>query len=52
MILRVPTQLTEKQIEEYRELYRRDFGEDISKEKAGVEALEFIRFVALVIDDR
>lgn len=49
MILHVPTQLNEKQIEEFQELFRRYFDEDISRDEAEVEALEFIRFVALII---
>lgn len=49
MILHVPTQLSEKQIEEFQELFRRYFDEDISKDEAEVEALAFIRFVALII---
>ncbi len=51
MILNIPTELNEKQIEEFQELYKKISGEDISKEKAEVEALEFIRFVALIIDN-
>ena len=51
MILSVPTELNDEQIEEYRELYKKHFGEELPKDKAEVEALEFIRFVALIIDN-
>ena len=49
MKLRVPTELSDKQIEEFQRIYRERFGEDISREDAIEEGLNLISFIALVI---
>jgi hypothetical protein len=49
MILRVPTELNDKQIEEYQRIYKETFGEDISREDAIKEGLSLIRLLAIVI---
>ena len=41
--------LTEKQIEEYRELYHKVYGKEISKEQAYVKALALGQFVKDVL---
>lgn len=51
MILRVPTELSEKQIEEYQRIYKKTFGKDISREEAIEQGLSLIRLVAIIIDD-
>ena len=51
MILRVPTELSDKQIEEYQRIYKERFDEDISKEDAIKEGLSLIRLVAIVISN-
>ncbi len=51
MILRVPTKLSDKQIEEYQRIYRETFGKDISKDDAIEQGLSLIRLIALVIDN-
>ena len=50
MKLRIPTELSDKQIEEFQKIYRERFGKDISREDAIEEGLSLIRFIALVID--
>ncbi len=52
MIFEIPTELTEKQIEEYQSIYKKTFGEDISREEAIEQGLYLIRLVAIVIDNR
>ncbi|MCX6754158.1 MAG: hypothetical protein NTV03_03850 [Candidatus Nomurabacteria bacterium] len=50
MQLRIPTELNDKQIEEFQRIWKERFGEDISREDAIEEGLNLIRFIALVID--
>ncbi|MCE1168998.1 MAG: hypothetical protein LWX70_12985 [Sphingobacteriia bacterium] len=50
MILRVPTKLSEKQIEEYQRIYKEIFGKDISRDDAEKEGLNLIEFIAIVIN--
>ena len=50
MKLRVPTELSDKQIEEYQRIYKEIFDEDISKEDAIKEGLNLIEFIALIIN--
>lgn len=50
MIIRVPTKLTDRQIEEYQKIYKEKYGKEISKEEAIREGLRLIRLVAVVID--
>ncbi|HAZ00590.1 MAG: hypothetical protein A2W90_04885 [Bacteroidetes bacterium GWF2_42_66] len=49
MILRVPNELTDKQIEEYQSIYKKNFGEDISRDEAIDQGLNLIRLVAIII---
>ena len=49
MKLRVPTELSDKQIEEFQRIYKEIFGEDISKEDAIKEGLNLIEFIASII---
>ena len=51
MILRVPTELSDKQIEEYQRIYKETFGKDVSKDEAREQGLSLIRLIAIVIDD-
>lgn len=51
MILRVPTELSDKQIEEYQRIYKETYGVDISKDEAIEQGLSLIRLVALVISN-
>jgi hypothetical protein len=51
MILRVPIELSDKQIEEYQRIYKETFGKDISKDKAEELGLSLIRLIALVINN-
>lgn len=51
MILKVPTELTDKQIEEYQSIYKKTLGEDISREDAIEEGLSLIRLIATVISN-
>jgi hypothetical protein len=50
MILKVPTELNDKQIEEYQRIYKKIHGADISKEEAIKQGLDLIRFFVLVIN--
>jgi len=50
MILRVPTELSEKQIEEFQQIFKKTYGVDITREEAIEEGLNLIEFVAIVID--
>jgi len=50
MIIRVPTKLTDKQIEEYQRIYREKHRKEISREEAIKDGLRLIRLVAIVID--
>jgi len=50
MKLRVPTELTDKQIEDFQRIYKKTFDEDISRDKAIEEGLSLIRLVAIVIN--
>lgn len=50
MILKVPTELTEKQIDEFQKIYKNTFGIDISRDQAIEKGLSLIRFIALIID--
>lgn len=52
MTLRVPINLTNEQIETFRQLYKRTTGKTISKEKAEQEVLRTLAFMASVIDER
>jgi hypothetical protein len=48
MILKIPTKLSDKQIEEYQRIYKEQFKEDISKadaEKIGIDLLGLIAIV-------
>lgn len=51
MILKIPTELNDKQIEEFREIYKKTFGKEISRDEAIEKGLSLIRFIALVIDN-
>lgn len=51
MILRVPTELSDKQIGEYQRIYKETFGKDISKDEATEQGLSLIRLIAIVIDN-
>jgi len=51
MILKIPTELSDKQIEEFQKIYKKTFGIDISKDEAIKKGLSLIRFIALVIDN-
>ena len=50
MILRVPTELSDEQIEEYQRIYKQTFGVNITREEAIEEGMNLIEFVAVVID--
>ncbi|MBA4409726.1 MAG: hypothetical protein C0397_09935 [Odoribacter sp.] len=50
MKLRVPKELSDKQIEEFQRIYKERFGKDISREDAIEEGLSLIRSIALIID--
>lgn len=50
MQLRIPTELNDKQIEEYQRIYKETFNKNISREDAIDQGLSLIRLVALVID--
>jgi F0F1-type ATP synthase delta subunit len=52
MKLKVPTELTDKQIEEFQSIYKKTFGKEISRDEAIEKGLSLIRFIALVIDNR
>ncbi len=52
MILNIPIELNDKQIEEFRDIYKETFNEDISKDEAIKQGLSLIRLIALVIDNR
>jgi len=43
--------LTEQQIQKYREIYRDVFGREISKEKALIEGSKLVLLVKLVLSD-
>ena len=49
MILKIPTELSDKQIEEYQRIYKETFGEEISREEAIKQGLNLIQFIGLVI---
>lgn len=51
MQLRIPTELSDKQIEEFQRICKERFGEGISREDAIDQGLSLIRLVALVIDE-
>jgi len=51
MILRVPTELSDKQIEEYQRIYKETYGDDISKDEAEKLGLSLIRLIAIVISN-
>ena len=50
MKLRVPTELSDKQIEEFQRIYKKEHGEELSKEEAHELGLSLVRLVALIID--
>jgi hypothetical protein len=49
MILKVPTELSDKQIEEYQRIYKKTYGEDISRDEAIEQGLSLIRLIAIVL---
>lgn len=51
MILRIPDDLNDKQIEEYQRIYKETFGVEISKDEAKELGLSLIRLIAIVIDN-
>ena len=51
MILKIPTELSDKQIEEYQMIYKKAFGENISKDEAKKQGLNLIQLIAIVIDN-
>lgn len=51
MKLRVPTELTDKQIEEFQSIYKKTFNKEISRDEAVEKGLSLIRFIALIIDN-
>lgn len=51
MYIKIPTELSDEQIEEYQNIYFEVYGKEIPKEKASIEALAVIRLVAIVIND-
>ena len=51
MKLRIPTELSDKQIEEYQKIYKKTYGVDISKDEANELGLSLIRLIALVINN-
>ncbi len=48
MYIKIPTELTEEQIEEYKKIYFEVYGKEISKEGAKTQALAIIRLVAII----
>ena len=50
MKLHIPTELSDKQIEEYQRIYKQEHGESLSKEEARELGLSLVRLIALVID--
>jgi hypothetical protein len=51
MILKIPIELSDKQIEEYQMIYKKTFGKDISRDEAIEQGLSLIRLVAIVINE-
>lgn len=49
MIIKIPTKLTDKQIEKLQVIYKEVFNRDISKEMAIEYGLSIIRLIAIVI---
>ncbi len=52
MKLRVPTELTDKQIEDFQRIYKKTFGDDISRDEAIEEGLCLIRLIAIILNYR
>ena len=50
MISKIPIELSDEQINEYRRIYKKNFGEDVSKDEAINQGLRLVRLIALVID--
>lgn len=51
MYIKIPSELTDEQTEEYQKIYYEVYGKEIQKEEARVQALAVIRLVAIVIND-
>ena len=50
MILRIPIELSDEQIKDFQQIYKKDFGVELTKEIAEKKGLNLIRFIALIID--
>jgi len=51
MFIKIPTELSNKQIEEFQKIYRKVYGEDISKKEAIKQGLSLIRLLAMVLNN-
>lgn len=51
MVLILPTTMSEDQITEFQQLYKKHFDLTISKEQALKEGVRFLQFITAVIDN-
>lgn len=51
MFIKIPTELSDKQIEEFQKIYKKVYGEDISEEEAINQGLSLIRLLAIVFNN-
>lgn len=49
MPLRIPTSLSEKKVAEFRDLYKRKYGEELTEQEARDTALRLLNFVGIII---
>jgi len=49
MTLRIPTSLSEEKVTEFRDLYKRKYGEELSEQEARDTALRLLKFVGIII---
>ena len=51
MFIKIPTELNDKQIEEFKRIYKKIYGENISKDEAVKQGLSLIRLLAIVFNN-
>jgi hypothetical protein len=47
MFIKIPTELNDKQIQEFQQIYKKVYGEEISREEAINQGLSIIRLLAI-----
>lgn len=51
MFIKIPTELNDKQIQEFQIIYKKVYGEDISREEAVEQGLSLIRLLAISLSN-